>query len=219
MAQIGNQHQMNEFVASFRTGQGAMEAELGYPAESRRQTEAALAIPNNKFVKMGAAANFARLGDAARAQKFIADLSKEYPSDTILEKAVLPLARAMIELQRKQPAKAIDELESVRPFEIAGGPTAATDFWPMYLRGEAYLDLHDGAKAQVEYQKIAEHRGLSPMSPLYSLSRLGSARAYALAGDTAKSRSAYQDFFAYWKDADPDVPILKQAKSEYEKLH
>ena len=219
MAQMGDQHQLNEFVASLRTTQGAIEAEFGYPAEARRQTEAALAVPNNKFVNLGAAANFARLGDAARAQKLIADLAREYPSDTVLNKAVLPLARAMIELQLKQPSKVIDELESVRPFEISGGPTAATDYWPMYLRGEAYLDLHDGAKAQVEYQKIADHRGLSPMSPLYSLAHLGSARAYALAGDTAKSRAAYQDFFAFWKDADPDVPVLKQAKSEYEKLH
>jgi tetratricopeptide (TPR) repeat protein len=218
MAQMGDQHQMSEFVASLRTTQGAIEAEFGYPTEARRQTEAALAVPNNKFVNLGAAANFARLGDAARAQKLIADLAREYPSDTVLNKAVLPLARAVIELQSKQPSKAIDELESVRPFEMSGGPTAATDFWPMYLRGEAYLDLHDGAKAQVEYQKIADHRGLSPMSPLYSLARLGSARAYALAGDTAKSRAAYQDFLAFWKDADPDVPILKQAKSEYEKL-
>jgi serine/threonine protein kinase/Flp pilus assembly protein TadD len=219
MAQMGDQHQMNEFVASLRTTQGAIEAEFGYPAEARRQTEAALAVPNNKFVNMGAAANFARLGDGARAQKLIADLAREYPSDTVLNKAVLPLARAMIDLQLKQPSKAIDELESARAFEMSGGPTAATDYWPMYLRGEAYLDLHDGAKAQVEYQKVADHRGLSPMSPLYSLARLGSARAYALAGDAAKSRSAYQDFFAFWKDADAEVPILKQAKSEYEKMH
>jgi tetratricopeptide (TPR) repeat protein len=89
---------------------------------------------------------------------------------------------------------------------------------PLYLRGEAYLDQRDGAKALAEFQKIADHRGHAPTSPLYSLARLGSARAYALQGDAIKAKSAYQDFIAAWKDADPDVPILKQAKAEYAKL-
>lgn len=126
--------------------------------------------------------------------------------------------RAAIELQRKQPAKAVDALESARPYELGGGPTAPLDFWPIYLRGQAYIDLHDGAKALAEYQRIADHRGLAPTSPLYALARLETARAYSLQGDSNKARTAYQDFFAVWKDADPDVPILKQAKAEYEKL-
>ena len=91
-------------------------------------------------------------------------------------------------------------------------------YWPMYVRGEAYLHLQDGAKAAAEYQKILDHRGIDPTSPLYTLARLGSGRAYALQGDKAKAKAAYQDFFAAWKDADPDVPILKEAKAEYAKL-
>jgi tetratricopeptide (TPR) repeat protein len=109
-------------------------------------------------------------------------------------------------------------LEPARRYELGGGPTAPVDFWPLYLRGEAYLDLHDPAKALIEYQKIADHRGLNPTSPLYVLARLGTARTYAQQRDSNKARAAYQDFFAFWKDADPDIPLLKQAKLEYAKL-
>jgi hypothetical protein len=99
-----------------------------------------------------------------------------------------------------------------------GGPPIGAMYWPIYIRSEAFLKTRDGVKAAAEYQKILDHRGLAPHSPLYSLARLGLGRAYALQGDTAKARAAYQDFFALWKDADPDVPVLKQAKAEYEKL-
>ena len=88
----------------------------------------------------------------------------------------------------------------------------------MYVRGEAYLRLRNGAKAATEYQKILDHRGIDPNSPLYSLARLGLGRAVALQGDKAKARASYQDFFAIWKEADSDVPILKEAKAEYAKL-
>jgi tetratricopeptide (TPR) repeat protein len=219
-AQTAEQAQLKEFAAGVRAGAAAIEAELGYPDEARRQLTSALAAAgDNKDVRSQAAATFARLGDAPRAQQLIAGLAKDYPSDTVLNKAVLPIAQAMIELQRKQPAKALEVLETARSFELGGGPLASTDYWPPYLRAEAYLDLHEPAKAQAEYQEIADHRGLIPISPLYALARLGSARAYAQQGDSSKARSAYQDFFALWKDADPDVPVLKQAKAEYEKLH
>jgi len=108
-------------------------------------------------------------------------------------------------------------LEVAIPYELGGPPLGAT-YWPMYVRGEAYLRSGDGAKSAVEYQKILDHRGIDPTSPLYTLARLGSGRAYALQVDKAKAKSAYQDFFAAWKDADPDVPILKEAKAEYAKL-
>jgi eukaryotic-like serine/threonine-protein kinase len=109
-------------------------------------------------------------------------------------------------------------LEAARPYETGTGLPGAVNYWPMHVRGEAFLRVHDGAKSAAEYQKILDHRGLSPTSPLYSLAHLGLGRAYALQGDTAKARTAYQDFFVLWKDADSDVPILKQAKAEYAKL-
>jgi tetratricopeptide (TPR) repeat protein len=108
-------------------------------------------------------------------------------------------------------------LEAAAPYEM-GSPPLGASYWPMYVRGEAYLRLRNGAKAATEYQKILDRHGIDPTSQLYPLARLGLARAYALQGDTAKAKAAYQDFFAAWKDADPDVPVLKEAKAEYAKL-
>jgi eukaryotic-like serine/threonine-protein kinase len=216
-AQKAEQHQFKEFGAIVRASEGSIEAEIGNQDDARRQTQTALATTDEKDTRSIAAPTLGRIGDTGHAEKLIADLTKQFPSDTLLNKVTLAAARASIALQRKQPAQALDALESARPYEMGGGP-AGPDFWPLYLRAEAYRDLHDPAKALVEYQKIADHRGLNVLSPLYVLARLGAARAYAQQGDTAKSRAAYQDFFAFWKDADPDVPVLKQAKAEYEKL-
>ena len=215
---VQKSEQNKDFAAGVRVSEGGIEAELGNTEEARRQTQTGLAMTDDTFVQSQAALTLARTGDTSRAEKLIADRAKQDPNNAVLNKSLLAVARAGVELQRKQPAQAIEALEPARLFEMGGGPTAPVDFWVFYLRGEAYLDLHDPAKALAEYQKIADHRGLSPMSPLYVLARLGSARAYAQQGDSAKARTAYQDFFAFWKDADPDVPVLKQAHAEYDKL-
>ena len=215
---VQKSEQNKDFAAGARVIEGSFEAELGNTEEARRQTQAALALSDDTFLQAQAALTLARTGDTSRAEKLIADLAKQDPNNAVLNKGLLAVARAGVELQRKQPAKAIEALEPARLFELGGGPTAPVDFWVFYLRGEAYLDLHDPAKALAEYQKIADHRGLAPTSPLYVLARLGTARAYAQQGDNAKARTAYQDFFAFWKDADPDVPVLKQAHAEYDKL-
>ncbi len=215
---VQKSEQSKDFAAGVRVSEGAIEAELGNAEEARRQTQAALAMTNDRFIQSQAALTLARIGDTSRAEKLIADLAKESPSDTVLNKGTLAVARAGVELQRKQPAQAVQALEPARLFELGGGPIAPIDFWALYLRGEAYLELHDPARALAEYQKIADHRGLSPISPLYVLARLGTGRAYVQQGDNAKARAAYQDFFAFWKDADQDVLVLKQAKAEYDKL-
>jgi serine/threonine protein kinase/tetratricopeptide (TPR) repeat protein len=212
------EQESKDFVASIRASEGAMEAEVGNTEEARRQIETALAMTQDKNLKAFAALVLARLGDAGRADKMIADSAKENPTDTVLNNAQLAVARAALELERKQPARAVEALETAKRYELAGGPTAPVDFWPLYLRGEAYLDLHDPARALIEYQTIADHRGLFPTSPLYVLARLGTARAYGQQKDSNKARVAYQDFFAFWKDADPEIPLLKQAKTEYAKL-
>jgi tetratricopeptide (TPR) repeat protein len=214
-----SEQQSKDFAASIRVSEGAIEAELGNVDEARRQTEAALAMTEDKDVRGQAALTLARIGDGSGAEKMIAQLAKEYPTDTMLNKGDLAVAQAAMALQQKQPARAIEALEAARTFEMGSGPVAPVDFWPLYLRGEAYLDLHDPAKALIEYQKIADHRGMNPTSPLYVLARLGTARAYAQQGDSNKARAAYQDFFAFWKDADPEIPLLKQAKVEYGKLN
>jgi eukaryotic-like serine/threonine-protein kinase len=213
-----SQAELKDFSASVRAYEGAIEGEFGNAGEARRQAELALAMTDNNDIGALAALTLARTGDAARADKMITALAKQYPDDTVFNDGAVAVVRAAIELQEKQPARAVAALEPARAVESGGGPTDPVEFWPLYLRGEAYLDQRDGAKALAEFQKIADHRGHAPTSPLYSLARLGSARAYALQGDTIKAKSAYQDFIAAWKDADPDVPILKQAKAEYAKL-
>jgi predicted Zn-dependent protease len=176
-----------------------------------------LALSNDRDTRTGAAQLFARTGDTARAQKLIDDLAKESPTDTLLNAVSLPVGRAIIALQQGKPAQAVTALDPSLPYELGAGPNGA-GYWPMHIRGEAYLKDHDGAKAAAEYQKILDHRGIDPTNPLYSLAQLGMGRAYALQGDTAKAKTAYQDFLATWKDADPDVPLLKDAKAEYAKL-
>jgi tetratricopeptide (TPR) repeat protein len=127
------------------------------------------------------------------------------------------MAQAFSDLQRNQPAQALARLEKAAPYELGTGPGAA-GYAINYFRGEVYLRLKDGAKAAAEYQKILAHRGIDPLDSSYYLSHLGLGRAYVLQGDTERAKAAYQDFFAAWKNADPDIPILKQAQGEYAKL-
>jgi serine/threonine protein kinase len=161
----------------------------------------------------------AMCGDAPQAEKLAGETSKRFPNGTLWKAVQLPEIRAAIELQRDQPAKAVELLASASPYERAY-PEA------VYLRGLAYLRLHKGVEAAAEFQKILDHKGASWGSTwlhpnwglYYSISYLGLARASAVAGDTAKAAKAFQDFFALWKDADSDIPILKDAKAEYAKL-
>jgi predicted Zn-dependent protease len=166
-----------------------------------------------------AAVALAQARDTASAEKLAAKLDKDFPLDTLVQRYWLPVIRAAIALQRKDPNRAIELLEVASPIELAGGPNISNDgIWPAYVRGEAYLMLHDGNRAAAEFQKYIDHRGLVRNLQIGMLARLGLARAYAMQGDTAKAKVAYQEFLTTWKDADPDVPILFQAKAEYAKL-
>ena len=161
----------------------------------------------------------AMCGDSAQAGKLAAETSKLYPNATVWNAVQLPAIRAAIELKGDRPAKAVELLASASPYERAYPEVA-------YLRGLAYLRLKNGADAAAEFRKILDHKGANWGSTwqhpnwgqFYSLSYLGTARGYALAGDTAKAKKAFQDFLELWKDADPDIPVLKQAKVEYAKL-
>jgi predicted Zn-dependent protease len=174
-------------------------------------------MAKDRDTRWGAALILARIGDSNTADKTLADLAKEFPSDTMLNAVWVPVARAFAEMHRNNPGKAVEFLESARPYELGMGPNACS-VWPNYYRGLAYLQAHDGPKAAAEYQTVLDHRGVDPANPIYTLSRLGLARAYSLQGDNTKARIAYQDFLGAMKDADPDVPVLKQAKVEYAKL-
>ena len=149
------------------------------------------------------------------------DFNASFPEQTVVQFNFLPTLRAKLALLHSNPQQALHELELATPYEL-GLPAIGFYNWPnmypVYVRGEAYLAAHRGKEAAAEFQKILDHRGIVLNEPIGALAHLGLARAYALQGDTAKARAAYQDFLALWKDADPDIPILKRAKAEYAKL-
>jgi tetratricopeptide (TPR) repeat protein len=207
-----------ESAAMYQAVAGLREVESGNREQARADVNAALKLAPNRDVWAIAALVLARTGDTAAADKLAAELDKSFPLDTLVQRYWLPTIRAGVALQHKDPRQAIERLRASSTIELAN-PTIVTVFLcPVYLRGEAYLMLQDGDAAAAEFQKYIDHWGLVDNFPWAALARLGLARAYAIQGDTTRARSAYQDFLKLWKDADPDVPILKQAKAEYEKL-
>jgi hypothetical protein len=160
-------------------------------------------------------------GDVTRARALTEDLHKRFSGDTVMQVNYLPTLRAKLALLRSNPQQALDALKVAAPYEL-GLPAFGFYNWPslypVYVRGEAYLAAHDGKASVAEFQKILDHRGIVLNEPIGALARLQLGRAYAMLGDSGKARAAYQDFLTLWKDADPDIPILKQAKTEYAKL-
>jgi len=212
------QNDANEAAAGYQAAAALREVEAGNREQARAEAKAAMKLAPNRVVQVMAALALARAGDTAGAEKLAAELHRTAPLDTRVQRYGLPTIRAGVALERKDPNRAIELLKVSSTVEL-GGPTNLTIFLcPAYLRGEAYLMLHDGNRAAAEFQKFIDHRGLVVNFPWGALARLGLARAYAMEGDTAKARTAYQDFLTLWKDADPDIPILKQAKAEYAKL-
>jgi hypothetical protein len=169
----------------------------------------------------GLALALAYAGDLNRAQGLADDLNKRFRKDTVLQFNYLPTLRAKLALTHGNPQEALETLRAAAPYELglpAFGFYNWPNLYPVYVRGEAYLAAHQGGEAAAEFQKILDHRGIALNSPIAVLAHLQQGRAYALQGDTAKARAAYQGFLTLWKDADPDIPILKQAKAEYSKL-
>ena len=208
-----------ETAAGYQAEAALREVESGNREEARAEANAALKLAPNRDVRAMAALALARAGDTARAEKLTTELDKTFPLDTLVQRYWLPTIRAGIALERKEPNRAIELLKVASTIEFSSATADLTIFLcPVYLHGEAYLMLHDGNRAAAEFQKFIDHRGVVMNFPWGALARLGLARAYAMAGDTAKARTAYQDFLTLWKDADPDIPILKEAKAEYAKL-
>jgi serine/threonine protein kinase len=208
----------NELAAAYQAAAALREVEAGNREQARADAEAALKLAQGRNVQPMAALALARAGDMARAEKLAAELDKRFPQDTVAQRYWLPTIRAAVALQRKNPSRAVELLQAASTVEL-GQPTNVSVFLcPVYLRGEAYLMLHDGNAAAAEFQKFIDHRGVVVNFPWGALARLGLARAYAMQENTVKARAAYQDFLNLWKDADPDIPILKQAKAEYAKL-
>jgi predicted Zn-dependent protease len=211
-------HNAKEAAAAYQAEAALREVESGYREQARAEAEAAAKLAKDRDVWVIAALALARAGDTAGAEKLAAELDKTFPLDTLVQRYWLPTIRAAVALQSKDPDRAIELLKVVIPVELGGQPMLAAYLSPAYVRGEAYLMLHDGNRAAVEFQKFIDHRGLVATFSWGALARLGLARAYTLQGDTAKARAAYRDFLTLWKDADPGIPILKEAKAEYAKL-
>ncbi len=207
-----------ETAAGYQALAALREVEAGNREQARAEAKAALKLAPTRDVQAIAALALARAGDTAGAEKQAAELDKAFLLDTLVQRYWLPTIRAGVALERQDPNRAIELLKAASTVEL-GSPANLTIFLsPAYLRGEAYLMLRDGNRAAAEFQKFIDHRGLVVNFPWAALARLGLARAYALQGNTAKARAAYQDFLTLWKDADSDIPILKEAKAEYGKL-
>lgn len=212
-----------ETAASYQVAAALREAESGNWSQAQAAATAAVRLAPNRDVRAMAALALARAGDTAGAEKLAAELNGEFQLSTVVQKYWLPTIGAAIALNHNDPNKAVQLLKVASPIEL-GTPTQAVVFLcPIYVRGEAYLMLHQGSAARAEFQKFIDHQGIVVNFPWGALARLGLARAYALEAQTDpaardKARAAYQDFLTLWKDADPDVPVLKQAKAEYAKL-
>jgi serine/threonine protein kinase/tetratricopeptide (TPR) repeat protein len=212
-----------ESAATYQAAAALREVESGNVERARSDAQAALRLAPNRAVQAMAALVLARAGEVAQAQKLADDLDKAFPLDTLIQRYWLPTIRAALALHSNNAGRAVELLKVATPVEL-GQPTLATVFLcPAYVRGEAYLKLHDGPAAAVEFQKFIDHRGLVVNFPWAALARLGIARAYALeaAKDPTyrdKARAAYRDFLTLWKDADPDVPVLIEARKEFARL-
>jgi tetratricopeptide (TPR) repeat protein/tRNA A-37 threonylcarbamoyl transferase component Bud32 len=214
--------QQKESAAMYSALSGLREALFGNAEEAQRVATLALARSAGRDVQYGAALALAYAGDNQRVQALADDLGKSFPEATLVQFNFLPALRAKLALSRRNASEALESLRPAKPYEL--GQTTSSNYgwtalYPVFVRGEAYLAAHQGAQAAAEFQKILDHRGILLNEPIGALAHLQIGRAYAMQGGTAKARAAYQDFLTLWKDADPDIPILKQAKAEYVKLH
>jgi serine/threonine protein kinase/predicted Zn-dependent protease len=204
----------NETAAGYQVLAALREAESGNRDKARTYADAAMKLAPNRDVRAMAALALARAGDTSGAERLAAELDRTFPVDTVVQTYWLPAIRAGVALEHKDPKRAVELLKVASAVEH-GQPSYLTVFLcPAYLRGTAYLMLHDGKAAGAEFQKFVDYRGLVANFPWGILARLGVARAEAMQGDTVKARAAYEDFLMLWKDADPDIPVFVAARSE-----
>ena len=224
-ADLAKKADRRETEALYQADAAVREALFGNVSIARQRAVDALAVSKSKDVLYGVGFALALSGDSSRSQALTEDLSRRFPEDTRVRFIYVPTIRALLVLSHSQSAKAVELLQTAIPYEV-GSPTeggsefllGAGNLYPAYVRGLAYLAAHQGAEAASEFQKILDHRGIVISDPIGALAHVQLGRAYALSGDKTKEKSAYQDFLTLWKDADPDVPILKEARAEYRKL-
>jgi serine/threonine protein kinase len=211
-----------ETAAFYEAEAGFRRAVFANSDLAKQHAAAALAMTDGRDVRFLAAMTYAFAGDNSKVQLLVNDFAKRFPEDTVVKFIYLPALRAQLALLRQDSARAIAELQPAAPYELGqpnNGTTISMALYPVYLRAAAFRMAKQGKQAAEEYQKILDHRGVVINGPIGALAHLGLGRAYALSGETAKAKIAYQDFLALWKDADADIPILKEAKDEYASLH
>jgi tetratricopeptide (TPR) repeat protein/predicted Ser/Thr protein kinase len=207
-----------ETAALWQVNAALREAELGNTASAKQKVTAALALSAGRDVKVAAALVLARVGYPLRVKARSEELEKSYPTNTMLQLYWLPTINAAIELDKGNSSQALMDLKAAAPYELGIGGMFINYLYPVYVRGQAYLLAHNGIAAVAEFQKMLDHRGIVGNFVTGALVHLEIGRAYAMQGDSVRAKTAYQDFLTLWKDADPDIPILKQAKAEYAKL-
>ena len=199
-----------------------MEAFFGNAAAARQGAGAALELSRAREVVYGVALALSLSGDSPKSQRLADDLEKRFPENTVVKFNYVPTLRARLALTQGAPAKALEILQIAAQYEL-GVPASSSvglfgALYPLYVRGEAYLALHRGEEAALEFQKILDHRGIVGVDPIGALARLQLSRALALSGDRGRAIAQYQDFLTLWKHADPDIPILVHARAEYARL-
>jgi serine/threonine protein kinase len=205
------QSEQKETAATHEADAALREALVGNRAEARQRAIASMRLARGPNVQYQAGLAMALAGDTVGAEHLANGLRREYPEHMRTQFERVRTLQALVSLGRHDVAKAVAILQSAPPFE-------AGDFFPVYVQGQSYIAAHLGTEAASEFKKILDHSGVLGNDPLHALSHLGLARAYVLSGDTVKAKASYQDFLTLWKDADPDIPILKEAKAEYAKL-
>jgi eukaryotic-like serine/threonine-protein kinase len=212
--QLAHTNGENETASGYLLSAALREVEAGNPNQARRDLRQGLRMSSGRSVRTLSAMALARMGDVGRAESIADDLEKQFPSDTMINNFWLPTIRAAVALNRGDAPRALELSEATSAYELAPN----TYLLGPYLRGQAYLETRKGNAAGVEFQKIIDNPGVVDNFILGALAHLGLGRAYTMQGDTDKAKVAYQDFLTLWKDADPDIPILKQAKVESAKL-
>jgi DNA-binding winged helix-turn-helix (wHTH) protein len=219
--ELAQQAGQREEAALFAAASALREGFFGNSSAARQRATTALGLSRDREVVYGAAFALALAHDTSRSEELANDLEGRFPDDTSVKFSYLPTLRGLLTLNRGEAAKAIELLQLTVPYELGAPHSSMHGFfgalYPVYVRGEAYLAAHKGTEAVAEFQKILDHRTIVVSDPIAALARLQLGRAYALSGDTAKAKTAYEDFLALWKNADPDIPVLKEANSEYVK--
>ena len=222
-ADIAQQAADGERAALWETGPALWEAFFGNAPEARKSAMAVIELSRDRDVECGAAFALALSGDSSRSQTLANDLERRFGEDTSVRFSFLPALRALLAMNHGEPAKAIELLQAAVPYDLAAPRSSRHGnfgaLYPVYVRGEAYLAANEGVEAAAEFQKILDHRGIVVSDPIGALAHLQLGRAFALSGDKTRAKAAYQDFLTLWKDADQDIPVLKQAKKEYAALN